>query len=104
MISKEQFYESLKNASPPTSLSLSQTALWWIGKQNWAKAHELVQSAEGIRPNDRIHALLHRQEGDLANARYWYSRADARMPDQTIMQEWDDLVRQNFAQTETQPS
>ncbi|GAP24675.1 hypothetical protein GLF_1557 [Gluconobacter frateurii NBRC 101659] len=104
MLSLTEFRSSLQTQTPPSNLSLSQTALWWIGKKNWAEAHRLVQSAEGTRECDRIHALLHRQEGDLANACYWYARADARMPDQTIIQEWEDLVLRAFPQTGTQPS
>lgn len=42
---------------------------------NWAKAHEIVQAREGEPLFDAIHALLHRIEGDAANAAYWDRRA-----------------------------
>jgi len=41
----------------------------------WERAHELAQSKEGEPLYDRLHALCHRIEGDLSNARYWYGRA-----------------------------
>jgi hypothetical protein len=42
---------------------------------NWSAAHEIVQAREGERAFDAIHALLHRIEGDEANAAYWDRRA-----------------------------
>lgn len=44
----------------------------------WTAAHELAQAHEGERVYDRLHALLHRIEGDAWNAGYWYRRAGAR--------------------------
>ena len=40
----------------------------------WSEAHEIVQQDEKSELACWIHAVLHRQEGDLANARYWYAR------------------------------
>jgi hypothetical protein len=42
---------------------------------DWEAAHAIVQRAEGERFADWIHAVLHRIEGDEANARYWYGQA-----------------------------
>lgn len=42
---------------------------------HWAEAHEIVQGLEGEREADHLHAILHKIEGDEANARYWYRRA-----------------------------
>ena len=42
----------------------------------WDAAHELVQQYEGESKAAWIHAVLHKMEGDLANSRYWYRRAD----------------------------
>lgn len=57
---------------------------------NWDAAHRLAQ-----RDSDRlsclIHGYLHRVEGDLSNANYWYKRADESMPDNTLDQEWKRL-------------
>ena len=48
--------------------------LSYLRKKEWDKAHAIVM---GMRDKlaFRIHGLLHRIEGDLDNARYWYDRA-----------------------------
>jgi hypothetical protein len=45
----------------------------------WAEAHEIVQRDEKGELACWIHAVLHRQEGDLANARYWYARCGRKL-------------------------
>jgi hypothetical protein len=42
----------------------------------WDAAHQLVQQYEDGATAAWIHAVLHKIEGDLANSRYWYRRAD----------------------------
>ena len=42
---------------------------------DWAGAHAIVQSDEDDKSSCWIHAVLHRIEGDEANARYWYGEA-----------------------------
>ena len=56
----------------------------------WDKAHQLVQ------PHYEplaclIHAYLHRIEGDLGNAHYWYNRTNQKMPDNTLDEEFSRL-------------
>ena len=46
---------------------------------NWSAAHELVQRDEQDEVACWIHAVLHRQEGDLPNAQYWYARCGRRL-------------------------
>jgi hypothetical protein len=41
---------------------------------DWERAHLIVQDHEGNPIADWIHAVVHRMEGDLSNARYWYGR------------------------------
>lgn len=43
--------------------------------QAWLRAHSLAQRHEGETVYDRLHALLHRIEGDQVNAEYWYRRS-----------------------------
>jgi len=49
-------------------------ALSRLAAGDWEGAHALVQD-DPSREAAWIHAHLHRLEGDLANARYWYGRA-----------------------------
>lgn len=69
-----EFDESLRLAEPPQSLSAPVAALWWDAKGDWARAHGLVDELE-TREGMSVHAYLHRKEGSLSNADYWYSRA-----------------------------
>ena len=45
----------------------------------WTQAHEIVQKDEQGELACWIHAVLHRQEGDLSNASYWYARCGRRL-------------------------
>ena len=47
---------------------------------DWRTAHVIVQTLTDPLAC-RIHALCHRIEGDLDNARYWYARAKAELVD-----------------------
>lgn len=52
----------------------------------WDDAHKLVQ-AYSDKMSCLIHGYLHRIEGDLSNARYWYRRAEETMPDNDLAAE-----------------
>ena len=41
---------------------------------DWQAAHTIVQEHEDDAVASWIHAVVHRMEGDLGNARYWYRR------------------------------
>ena len=58
---------------------------------DWDQAHRIAQDVASLN-GSRVHAYLHRKEGDLANASYWYSRADMSAPDLSLNQEWQNLV------------
>jgi TolA-binding protein len=88
-----EFKSSLSSNTPPNDLSVHGKALWHAGKGEWEKAHDLIQDGND-QASARIHAFLHRQEGDIANARYWYSKAATSMPDASLDKEWEDLVLQ----------
>jgi hypothetical protein len=40
-----------------------------------------------------VHAYLHRKEGDLSNARYWYARAGKPEFRGTLAAEWTEIAR-----------
>src|SRR5205823_12835988 len=69
-----EFKESLAKTKPPAELTPALAALWWAGKDNWERAHNIVMDAAG-KDSAWVHAYLHRVEGDLDNAQYWYRRA-----------------------------
>jgi hypothetical protein len=43
---------------------------------DWQAAHVIVQEHEEDAIAAWIHAVVHRMEGDLGNARYWYRRCE----------------------------
>ena len=60
---------SATNADLLKAIALAQA-------NKWDSAHELVQQYEGDAMASWIHAVLHKIEGDMGNAQYWYRRAD----------------------------
>ena len=90
-MTKDDFKASLSSASPPAGLSPALLALWWQRKGDWQKAHEAAQSDDGADAA-WAHALLHREEGDLANAGYWYRRANRDVRDDPLDVEWEMIV------------
>jgi hypothetical protein len=86
-----EFRESLKSTAPPEGLSPALEALWWDAKGDWTKAHEFAQLDEGP-DGSWVHAYLHRKEGDLANAKYWYHRADRAAAYGDSGREWEAIV------------
>src|SRR4051812_36627644 len=75
--------DELKILADPAKLSLPLQALWFDSRGEWERAHEVCQQAKN-RDGDWVHAYLHRKEGDLGNAGYWYARAGRKAPDATL--------------------
>lgn len=86
------FRESLKEARPPERLAVALEALWWDAKGDWNKAHETAQRDEGP-DGSWVHGYLHRKEGDLSNAQYWYRRADRATAYGESEKEWESIVQ-----------
>ena len=53
--------------------------------------YRLAQSDEGA-DGAWVHAYLHRKEGDLPNAAYWYRRAGRPVCEASLEQEWRDIA------------
>jgi hypothetical protein len=85
------FRTSLSADHPPAGLQPALEALWWAGKEDWERAHALVQDEAGAEAA-WVHAHLHRVEGDLANAAYWYRRAGCPVASSGLDQEWLAIV------------
>lgn len=82
---------SLSEASPPSGLSTLIRALWYDGRGDWDEAHRIAQSVDDAE-GAWVHAYLHRREGDLSNAGYWYSRAGRPRSDTTLAEEWEEIA------------
>ena len=81
------------DSEPPAGLSLAQQALWLAKAGRWDDSHDLCQDIPDPA-GAWIHAYLHREEGDLGNASYWYHRAGKELPviSVTLDQEWDQIA------------
>lgn len=86
-----KFFESIDSKTKPMGISRDLEALWEDGVGNWEGAHDLCQAPDAEH-GDRIHAYLHRKEGDLMNAGYWYSRCGLSIPNVSLSEEWKQLV------------
>jgi hypothetical protein len=82
-------------AEAPAGLSAAALALWHAKAGHWEVAHDLCQNIEGPA-GSWIHAYLHREEGDLANASYWYARSGRPMPAATLplAEEWTRIAEE----------
>jgi hypothetical protein len=86
------FKASLEANEPPAGLSLALQALWHDGRGDWTAAHDCLQDDES-REGAWVHAYLHRKEGDLPNAYYWYQRARQPVERGPLEQEWSEIAR-----------
>lgn len=86
--------DDVRHAPSAAGLSVALQALWHDHRGNWEEAHRLAQEAGGVS-GDWVHAYLHRKEGDLGNAGYWYRRAGKALPDPsvTLEKEWEAIAR-----------
>ena len=90
-MSASEFHASLEDDLPPDGLPPLVVALWWDAKGDWDRAHEIAQE-DHSSDGSWVHAYLHRKEGDLANARYWYRRAGRPVFDGALDAEWAAIV------------
>ena len=88
-----EFKESLNLEQPTSGLSVQLKSLWYDGKGDWHRAHAQVDHLDD-RESAWVHAYLHRKEGDIWNADYWYSKARQIRPNISLEKEWEQLVLQ----------
>ena len=86
----EAFTQSLNDTAVP-AVNIYLQAMWYDAKDDWHKAHSLVDSLHD-ETACWVHAYLHRKEGDLGNAGYWYRSANKQMPAVSLQQEWEQIV------------
>ena len=85
-----EFTSTLKNAAPPHVPPLLQ-ALWRDAKGDWEAAHLIAQDVGGT-DGAWVHAYLHRKEGDIGNAGYWYRRAGKPAASGSLDAEWQAIA------------
>jgi hypothetical protein len=93
------FKTSLTKSKPPQDLAPPLVALWWAAKGDWDKAHGIVMK-EQSRDAAWVHAYLHRVEGDLDNAAYWYRKARRPAASEPLPAEWDAIAAALITQAE----
>lgn len=86
-----EFKQTLNFEQPVSGLSVQLKSLWFDGKGDWTKAHHQIDHLTD-RESAWVHAYLHRKEGDIWNADYWYSRAGQTRPNLPLEAEWEQLV------------
>jgi hypothetical protein len=90
-MNSNEFRESVREQVPPEGLAAPLAALWWDAKGDWTKAHSLVDELE-TKEGMAVHAYLHRKEGSVGNADYWYARAGRNFHRPELNDEWEALV------------
>jgi hypothetical protein len=91
VVTLAKFKASVTKQVPPPDLAPPVQALWWAAKGDWDKAHSIVMKDESLEAA-WVHAYLHRVEGDLANAGYWYRRAGKTVATGALETEWEQMV------------
>lgn len=86
------FLQSISATVPPTDCSVHLQAMWYDAKGDWYEAHALVDHLHDTTAC-WVHAYLHRKEGDIGNADYWYRRAGKIRPAISLEEEWKTIVQ-----------
>ena len=86
-----EFKASFSGATPAPQLDAPLAALWWAAKGGWDPAHRLVQDDPSAHAA-WVHAYLHRVEGDLGNAGYWYRQAGKPVAAGSLEAEWEGIA------------
>ena len=90
-VNPDSLAEAARQGREPAELSAPQRVLWLASAGEWEAAHDLAQGMAG-EVGARLHAYLHRVEGDLPNARYWYRRAGVDPFEGALEAEWRALA------------
>jgi len=91
MISFEQFLTWKESGSFPEDIPPLLQALLLESAGDWSSAHRIAQS-DPSTDGSWVHAYLHRVEGDLGNASYWYRNAGKISPEISLDEEWEYIA------------
>jgi len=95
-----EFKHAVSQPKPPSNLAPPLEALWWAAKDDWDKAHGIVMKQDS-RAAAWVHAYLHRVEGDLDNAGYWYRKAQRPAESGPLPKEWDAIAAALLGEAQT---
>lgn len=87
----ENFLKLKDEGIVPEDIAPLLQALLLDASGDWDSAHRIAQndpSADG----SWVHAYLHREEGDLGNATYWYRSAGKSIPNLSLEEEWEYIA------------
>jgi hypothetical protein len=90
--SYDTFILSLAGDDPPPFATPMLRAVWHGLRGDWDAAHNLAQ-AQGDPDGAWVHAWLHRIEGDLGNAAYWYQRSGQELRRDATRDEGLEIAR-----------
>jgi len=91
MISFEQVLNWKESGSFPDDIPLLLQSLLLEASGDWASAHRIAQN-DPSSDGSWVHAYLHRVEGDLGNAGYWYRNAGRKLPELSLEEEWEYIA------------
>src|SRR5271154_6274070 len=91
VVSMADIKSTLANTAPGPGPAPPLAALWWAAKGDWDAAHKIVQD-ESDANSAWVHAYLHRVEGNLSNAGYWYRQAGQPVAKDSLQAEWERIV------------
>ncbi len=87
----DEFKATLSDPDPPRGVARPLVALWHDAKGDWDAAHRVAQEVED-ESGAWVHGYLHRKEGDVSNAAYWYRRAGQPVVRGTLEDEWKAIA------------
>ena len=96
-MNRDDFNRSLDADTPPPGLAPLAEALWYAAKcggavnAHWHIAHGIAED-DPSEMGSWLHAHLHRIEGDLGNAGYWYRRAGKPASAARLEDEWAEIA------------
>jgi len=91
MMTLDELRATLTSPEPPAGMPAPIVALWHDARGDWDAAHRVAQEIDD-EDGAWIHAYLHRKEGDLGNAGYWYRRAGRPTASGALEDEWTTIA------------
>jgi hypothetical protein len=98
MITLETYLKLKDDGVVPEDIPALLQALLLDAAGDWGSAHSIAQN-DPSRNGSWVHAYLHREEGDLGNASYWYHRAGRELPEISLEEEWEYIAMELLSQS-----